>query len=74
MDSYYPDEYFRSLNGIFNGTISYRNDSFIPHQFYSDDWQYVESKDIQTENATWRKYKEAAVSKQKYVRYVIKYR
>ena len=38
----YRDEYFKTLNRIFNTTISYRSDSWIPNRFYSKD---VYSKD-----------------------------
>jgi len=31
----YHHEYFRSLNGIFNTTISYRGDSWINNRFYA---------------------------------------
>ena len=63
----FPDNYFRSLDGIFNGTLSYRNDSLIRHHFYSENWRYVESSNVQVENAEWENYKKVAVTKKKYV-------
>ena len=63
----HPDNFFESLNDVFNGTISYRNDSFISHNIYSSNLRYVESNKRQIENHEWKKYKENATSKERYV-------
>ena len=46
----YPNNFFKSLNGIFNGTISYRSDSFINTNFYSGGLQYVQSEQETSRN------------------------
>ena len=61
----YPDEFFRSLNGIFNGTLSYRSDSFIQHPFYSGGLKYLESESLTIDASAWNEYKVTAVSKNK---------
>ena len=60
----YPDNFFRSLNGVFNGTLSYRKDSFIPHRVYTH-WSYRASRDIQIDEQTWSKYQKTASAKRK---------
>ena len=61
----YPNEFFQSLNGIFNGTLSYRSDSFIPHPFYNGGLKYIESEFFTIGDSSWKEYKENAVSKNK---------
>ena len=61
----YPDEFFRSLNGVFNGTCSYRSDSFITHPFYSGGLKYLESESPTIDDSAWKEYKLAVVSKNK---------
>ena len=61
----YPDEFFQSLNGIFNGTLSYRSDSFIAHPFYNGGLKYIESEFLTIDDGAWKDYKKNAVSKNK---------
>ena len=75
----YTDEYYRSLNDIFNGTISYRGDSFIRNNLYGlerRDGYMCYLKEIQqiyTHNAQigddeWGHYENSAVAKPRYQR------
>ena len=63
---YYSDEYFRSLNGIFNGTLSYRNDSIILNNHYGGgyQWKPIAVSDIKEDE--WKAYENRAVDKPKY--------
>ena len=79
----YTDKYYRSLNGLFNGTISYRGDSFIRNNLYG--WErrgelmcYLkERQQIYTRNAQqrydeWNNYENSAAAKPRYNIHVIK--
>ena len=65
-DYYITDEYVKSFNGIFNGTLTYRSDSFIPHNFYGHNCQYSNTPDVQGNKQDWENYEGSAVSKQRY--------
>jgi hypothetical protein len=65
-DYYITDEYVKSFNGIFNGTLTYRSDSFIPHNFYANNCQYSNTPDFQGNKNDWESYELSAVSKQRY--------
>ena len=75
----YTSEYFKSLNGLFNATISYRSDSWIKNRFYSTPRQttfmqqsakevyYKKTSRIIINDEDWRKFKNAALQKDRYV-------
>ena len=66
-DYYITDEYVKSFNGIFNGTLTYRNDSFIPHYFYAHNCKYSNTPDdVQGNKNDWETYESSAASKQRY--------
>ena len=63
----YTDEYFRSLNGLFNATISYRSDSWIKNRFYSGEVYYRKSSRVIIKDDDWEKLKHTAIQKSRYV-------
>ena len=63
QDYGYTDDYFRSLNRIFNGSVSYRSDSFVPNHFYADECQYIHTNNPQFTTEQWREYEQSVLSK-----------
>ena len=61
------DEYVASFDRIFNGTLSYRNDSFIPQNFYGGDCKYEKTYNNQIQQSDWEGIKHSAISKPRYV-------
>ena len=61
------DEYVASFDGIFNGTLSYRNDSFLPQNFYGNDCKYENTYNNQIKLSKWDRIKDSAISKPRYV-------
>ena len=68
----YHQEYFRSLNGIFNTTISYRGDSWIENRFYAADRTnsdkeiyYKKIMSTVISDAEWNAYKQEVSQKNK---------
>ena len=61
------DEYVASFDGIFNGTLSYRSDSFINHNFYGQtgnvECNIRKSPNIQFKNRQWEEIKSSAIAK-----------
>ena len=66
VDYHITDEYVKSFNGIFNGTLSYRSDSFIHQNFYAENYQYIHTPEFQINKKYWENYVQSAVSKQRY--------
>ena len=73
----YTDEYYRSLNGIFNGTISYRGDSFIQNNLYAlerrdcymcylKEIEQINTLNAQIGDGEWRNYENSAAAKPRY--------
>ena len=67
LNEYIDEEYVSSFDGIFNGTLSYRKDSFIKHNHYGKasnlECNVKKSADIQFENDKWEDIIESAKSK-----------
>ena len=63
FDTKITDDYVASFDGIFNGTLSYRNDSFITHNFYGQSCNYKKVSNTQIEGSEWEKTKDSAMSK-----------
>lgn len=67
LNEYIDEEYVSSFDGIFNGTLSYRKDSFIKHNHYGkaskSECNVKKSAHIQFENDKWEDVKESAISK-----------
>ena len=61
------DEYVASFDKIFNGTLSYRNDSFIPQNFYGGDCKYEKNHKNQIKQSDWERIKHSAITKPRYV-------
>ena len=61
------DEYVASFDGIFNGTLSYRNDSFIPQNFYGGNCRYEKTNNNQMKQSDWERVEHSAISKPRYV-------
>ena len=57
------DEYVASFDGIFNGTLSYRNDSFIANNFYGNSCNLEKSADNRFDEMEWRNINSSAISK-----------
>ena len=65
QDYGYTDDYFRSLNGKFNGSISYRSDSFVPNHFYAHECQYIQTTNPGVTVEKWREYEQSVLSKRR---------
>ena len=63
FDTKVTDDYVASFDGIFNGTLSYRNDSFITHNFYGEGCNFKKVSNPQFEDSEWEKTKNSAMSK-----------
>ena len=63
FDTKITDEYVASFDGIFNGTLSYRNDSFIAHNFYGEGCNFKKVSNAQIEDSEWEEIKDSAMSK-----------
>ena len=61
------DEYVRLFNGVFNGTLSYRSDSLIPHNFYGKGCHYTKTSTSQINDENWKAYEQSVMSKPRYV-------
>ena len=55
-------DYMRSLNGIFNETITYRSDSFVPDTFYGSNCHYIPTR-TQDNLKNWKEYEKAVIAK-----------
>ena len=60
------EDYIQAFNGIFNGTLTYRNDSLIKHGKYSDDCYHLRVTSPQFNDEEWGRYKDIALSKPRY--------
>ena len=60
------DEYVASFDGVFNGTLSYRKDSFISHNFYGKSCYFEKSPSNQFNNIRWEDINASAISKPRY--------
>ena len=68
----YSKEYFASLNGLFNATISYRNDSWIKNRFYAANRKqrdleiyYKKSPNVLIADEQWKSYELRVAQKTK---------
>ena len=62
---YYTKEYLRSLDNVFNRTISYRNDSFVEPLAYNKGCRYKKNLwlDNSVDDVKWTVFSNTAVSK-----------
>ena len=60
------DEYVASFDGVFNGTLSYRKDSFISHNFYGKSCNLEKSPSNQFNDIQWEEINASAISKPRY--------
>ena len=65
-DYSFTNDYIRSLNGIFNGTLTYRNDSFVKNNFYGNNCRYIKTRNAQVTSKEWKEYSKAVMSKPRY--------
>ena len=63
IDYRITDEYVASFDGLFNGTLSYRDDSFIKDNFYSQSCNFKTISNTQTQSPYLEKIRNSAASK-----------
>ena len=63
FDTKITDDYVASFDGIFNGTLSYRNDSFIADNFYGQSCNFEKSSNTQSQHPYLEKIRHSAASK-----------
>ena len=63
IDYHITDKYVESFDGIFNGTLSYRDDSFIKDDFYSQSCNFKTISNTQSQRLYLEKIRNLAASK-----------
>ena len=65
LDNHFNSNYLSSLSGLFDATISYRNDSWVSNHFYSRGVHFKKSLESVIKEDSWKKYEQKVRQKNK---------
>ena len=65
LDYNFNSKYLNSLSGLFDATITYRNDSWVSNHFYSRGVHFEKSLEPVIKEDSWEKYEQKVRYKNK---------